>query len=55
MESSEPAYLQYFAAKCRRPARSSFLESIQRNALRQTLRDLGFEASDPELAEVYAA
>jgi 2-isopropylmalate synthase len=37
------------------PARSLVLgKHSGRNALRQTLRDLGFEASDPELAEVYA-
>jgi len=37
------------------PARSLVLgRHSGRNALRQTLRDLGFEASDPELAEVYA-
>jgi 2-isopropylmalate synthase len=37
------------------PARSLVLgKHSGRSALRQTLRDLGFEASDPELAEVYA-
>jgi 2-isopropylmalate synthase len=37
------------------PARSLVLgKHSGRNALRQTLRDLGFEATDPELAEVYA-
>ncbi len=37
------------------PARSFVLgKHSGRSALRQTLRDLGFEASDPELAEVYA-
>src|SRR5213594_3952434 len=37
------------------PARSLVLgKHSGRNAMRQTLRDLGFEASDPELAEVYA-
>ena len=36
------------------PARSLVLgKHSGRNALRQTLRDLGFEATDPELAEVY--
>ena len=36
------------------PARSLVLgKHSGRNALRQTLRDLGFEASDTELAEVY--
>jgi len=36
------------------PARSLVLgKHSGRNALRQTLRDLGFEASDAELAEVY--
>jgi 2-isopropylmalate synthase len=36
------------------PARSLVLgKHSGRNALRQTLRDLGFEASDSELAEVY--
>jgi 2-isopropylmalate synthase len=37
------------------PARSLVLgKHSGRNALRQSLRDLGYEASDPELAEVYA-
>jgi 2-isopropylmalate synthase len=37
------------------PARSLVLgKHSGRNALRQTLRDLGFEASDAELAEVYS-
>jgi 2-isopropylmalate synthase len=37
------------------PARSLVLgKHSGRHALRQSLRDLGFEASDPELAEVYA-
>lgn len=37
------------------PARSLVLgKHSGRNALRMTLRDLGFEASDPELAEVYS-
>ena len=37
------------------PARSLVLgKHSGRNALRQTLRDLGFEATDSELAEVYA-
>jgi 2-isopropylmalate synthase len=36
------------------PARSLVLgKHSGRNALREALRDLGFEASDPELAEVY--
>jgi 2-isopropylmalate synthase len=37
------------------PARSLVLgKHSGRNALRQTLRDLGYEASEPELAEIYA-
>jgi 2-isopropylmalate synthase len=37
------------------PARSLVLgKHSGRNALRQTLRDLGYEASEPELADIYA-
>jgi len=55
-DHQESAYLRnHFAAKCRRPgALARSWKHSGRNALRQTLRDLGFEASDPELAEVYA-